>query len=118
MQPLILLARSLAMAQPAQGGPLRVFVLAGQSNMEGQGAIASKPDRNGGKGSLEYLAKTVRRRRETYVTSLHGGLVHLERAKGDTSRLSLSHYGRAPRKRTILLGAYDGRYRFLRVTRT
>lgn len=57
MQPFILLALSLAMAQPAQAGPLKVFVLAGQSNMEGQGTIASKPDRNGGQGSLEYLVK-------------------------------------------------------------
>jgi len=62
MQRLTLLALALlltdaGMAQPLQAGPLKVFVLAGQSNMEGQGAIASNPDRNGGKGSLEYLVK-------------------------------------------------------------
>jgi hypothetical protein len=38
-------------------GPVKVFILAGQSNMEGHGFIAADPKRNGGKGSLEYLAK-------------------------------------------------------------
>lgn len=37
--------------------PVKVFVLAGQSNMEGQGFIAADPKRNGGKGSLEFLVK-------------------------------------------------------------
>ncbi|MDR3405664.1 MAG: sialate O-acetylesterase [Chthoniobacter sp.] len=37
--------------------PVQVFILAGQSNMEGQGFIAADPKRNGGKGSLEYLVK-------------------------------------------------------------
>jgi len=37
--------------------PVKVFILAGQSNMEGQGIIAADPKRNGGKGSLEYLVK-------------------------------------------------------------
>lgn len=36
--------------------PVKVFVLAGQSNMEGQGFIKADPKRNDGKGSLEYLA--------------------------------------------------------------
>jgi hypothetical protein len=36
-------------------GPLKVFILAGQSNMEGQGQIKSTA--NGGKGSLEFLVK-------------------------------------------------------------
>jgi len=62
-----LLALSLAaLAQPAdpskplpQAGqsPLKVFILAGQSNMEGQGIIKLDPKRNEGKGSLEYLVK-------------------------------------------------------------
>jgi len=34
---------------------VKVFILAGQSNMEGHGAISS--DQNGGKGSLSYLAE-------------------------------------------------------------
>ena len=37
--------------------PVKVFILAGQSNMEGQGIIAADAKRNGGKGSLEYLVK-------------------------------------------------------------
>jgi alpha-galactosidase len=37
--------------------PVKVFILAGQSNMEGQGFIAADPKRNGGKGSLEYVVK-------------------------------------------------------------
>jgi len=36
---------------------VKVFILAGQSNMEGHGFIAAEPKRNGGKGSLEFLAK-------------------------------------------------------------
>jgi len=39
--------------------PVRVFILAGQSNMEGQGFIKADPKRNGGKGSLEYLVKDL-----------------------------------------------------------
>ncbi|MEZ5940395.1 MAG: sialate O-acetylesterase [Planctomycetaceae bacterium] len=39
-----------------KGKTLKVFILAGQSNMEGAGAIVSDPNRNGGRGSLEYLA--------------------------------------------------------------
>jgi alpha-galactosidase len=42
---------------PAAEKPVKVFVLAGQSNMEGHGFVAADPKRNGGKGSLEYLAK-------------------------------------------------------------
>ncbi|MBX9680051.1 MAG: DUF2341 domain-containing protein [Gemmataceae bacterium] len=37
--------------------PVKVFLLAGQSNMEGHGYIAAEPKRNGGKGSLEYLTQ-------------------------------------------------------------
>lgn len=36
---------------------VKVFLLAGQSNMEGAGAITADLKRNEGKGSLEYLAK-------------------------------------------------------------
>jgi len=41
----------------AETGPVRVFVLAGQSNMEGHGFVPADPRRNGGKGSLEFLVK-------------------------------------------------------------
>lgn len=43
-------------ADPAKG-PVKVFILAGQSNMEGHGFIAADPKRNDGKGSLESVAK-------------------------------------------------------------
>ena len=37
--------------------PTKVFILAGQSNMEGQGFIAADPKRNEGRGSLEFVLK-------------------------------------------------------------
>jgi hypothetical protein len=47
-----------ARADQAGGSPVKVFVLAGQSNMEGAGAVNIAPNsRNGGKGTLEFLAK-------------------------------------------------------------
>jgi len=48
-----------ASASAAQAGksPVKVFILAGQSNMEGQGKIVLDPEKNAGKGTLEYLAK-------------------------------------------------------------
>src|SRR5437660_1327356 len=40
-------------------GPLKVFILAGQSNMEGQAvADLDGKDYNGGKGTLKYLLKS------------------------------------------------------------
>jgi len=36
--------------------PVRVFILAGQSNMEGHGFIPAEANRNGGQGSLEFLS--------------------------------------------------------------
>jgi alpha-galactosidase len=56
-------AAVLIPAHAAHGGqagksPVKVFVLAGQSNMEGQGVIKLDPKKNEGKGSLEYLVKT------------------------------------------------------------
>jgi alpha-galactosidase len=50
--------KAAAPAAPAAApGPVKVFVLAGQSNMEGHGFVPADPRRNGGKGSLEYLVK-------------------------------------------------------------
>ena len=37
--------------------PVRVFILAGQSNMEGHGMINAQPNHNGGQGALEFLVK-------------------------------------------------------------
>jgi len=53
---LLSLIASRAFAQAATK-PVRVFVLAGQSNMVGHGFVAADPKRNSGKGSLESLAK-------------------------------------------------------------
>lgn len=53
----VLLLATSATAAQIKKGPVKVFILAGQSNMEGQGKIASEPKSNGGKGSLEYLVK-------------------------------------------------------------
>jgi Carbohydrate esterase, sialic acid-specific acetylesterase len=49
----------VALAAPATAAdkPVKVFILAGQSNMEGHGAVKADPKQNGGKGSLEYVAK-------------------------------------------------------------
>ena len=50
----------LAMTAPTRAEPprkVRVFVLAGQSNMEGTGFVPADPKRNGGQGSLEFLVK-------------------------------------------------------------
>ncbi len=55
----VFLLATLAASHPAEAAtqPVRVFILAGQSNMEGHGFIAAEPKRNGGKGSLEFLVK-------------------------------------------------------------
>ena len=50
---LILAFANAAFAAPRK--PIQVFILAGQSNMEGHGAITANPEQNEGKGSLEYL---------------------------------------------------------------
>src|SRR3954464_14609026 len=46
-----------AAALNAADKPVKVFILAGQSNMEGAGFVKADPKRNGGKGSLERLAR-------------------------------------------------------------
>jgi alpha-galactosidase len=53
-----LLALGQACGAQAGKSPVKVFILAGQSNMEGQGIVAANPNsKNGGKGTLEYLVK-------------------------------------------------------------
>ncbi len=49
----VLITTSLQAAEK----PVKVFILAGQSNMVGSGFVKADPKRNGGKGSLEYLVK-------------------------------------------------------------
>ena len=53
----LLCAPSVGGPAAAASEPVRVFILAGQSNMEGHGIIAADPGRNGGKGSLEILTQ-------------------------------------------------------------
>lgn len=54
---IVLTIACLCFASPvAAEKPVKVFVLAGQSNMEGHGIIKADPKRNGGKGSLEFIA--------------------------------------------------------------
>lgn len=60
MQPIAVFLLVTLAATPlatAAAKPVRVFILAGQSNMEGAGQIKADPKRNGGKGSLEFLVK-------------------------------------------------------------
>ena len=58
--PAVLAALALMLAGSATAAelpPVKVFILAGQSNMEGHGFIAADPQRNEGRGSLEHFAK-------------------------------------------------------------
>jgi len=50
---------ALATIQPSKNAskPVQVYILAGQSNMEGHGLSRRNPERNEGKGTLEALAK-------------------------------------------------------------
>lgn len=60
MKHLVTLLASFIFLTPTHAAdpkPVRVYILAGQSNMEGQGFIAAEAKRNDGKGSLEYLVK-------------------------------------------------------------
>ncbi len=54
--------------------PLKVFILAGQSNMEGHGRIEADPKRNGGQGSLEHLVRSPETKKR---------FAHLVDSKGD-----------------------------------
>ena len=59
---LLMALAMIVLVQTVQAGwtdksPVKVFILAGQSNMEGQGIIKIDAKRNEGKGSLEYLVR-------------------------------------------------------------
>lgn len=54
--------------------PLKVFILAGQSNMVGAGNVAANPQRNDGRGSLEYFVQHAQNPEE---------LAHLTDDKGE-----------------------------------
>lgn len=51
---------TLAVTALPNASAVKVFVLAGQSNMVGHGFVMADPKRNGGKGSLEQVAKDPR----------------------------------------------------------
>ncbi|MCX7008507.1 MAG: sialate O-acetylesterase [Kiritimatiellaeota bacterium] len=53
----IVVVTLLLVVIPTWAAPVKVFILAGQSNMEGQGVIKAEAKRNEGKGSLEFLTK-------------------------------------------------------------
>lgn len=59
LAPFILIVLSAIASAPAAPKPVRVFILAGQSNMEGHGIVPADPKRNGGKGSLEFIVKAA-----------------------------------------------------------
>ncbi len=52
----IMLAFTVTSAACA-GDSVKVFILAGQSNMEGHGKVDAEPKANEGQGSLEWLVK-------------------------------------------------------------
>jgi len=54
---MLLLVLFVASTQAFASDTVRVFILAGQSNMVGAGEVESNPSRNDGKGSLQWLAK-------------------------------------------------------------
>ncbi len=69
MAPLLAHAEAAAPKKPVQ-----VFILAGQSNMVGAGVVPSNPDRNGGKGSLEYLVTAKEsKKRWSHLVDRKGG---------------------------------------------
>jgi alpha-galactosidase len=58
LQCLALASLAIAADQQPASKPVQVFILAGQSNMEGHGVVPADPKRNDGKGSLEFLVKS------------------------------------------------------------
>lgn len=52
---LMTISYDTARADQPGSSPVKVFILAGQSNMVGQGLVPLIPERNEGRGSLEYL---------------------------------------------------------------
>ena len=53
----VLIRLQILHAYQAGKSPVKVFILVGQSNMEGQGKVKIDASRNEGRGSLEYLVK-------------------------------------------------------------
>ena len=55
--PLVLILALMTLPASAAHKPVKVFILAGQSNMEGHGKVSAEPKANDGLGSLEWLVK-------------------------------------------------------------
>ncbi len=55
---LLLVVSRHGMADASGDAPVKVFVLAGQSNMVGAGQIKANPERNDGQGSLEWMVES------------------------------------------------------------
>ena len=55
--PYLAIAVMILASRARADDPVRVFILAGQSNMAGAGQIVANPDRNEGRGSLEWLTR-------------------------------------------------------------
>ena len=53
----VLILAHAANAAQVRKGPVKVFILAGQSNMQGHGIVRADPQRNQVRGTLEYLVK-------------------------------------------------------------
>lgn len=68
-----LLAAAMIAAPQTQGTVVKVFVLAGQSNMQGHGFIKADPNRNSGRGCLEHLATQPATRRKYRHLLAKGG---------------------------------------------
>jgi len=58
----------LLAATGVEAKPLKVFILAGQSNMEGQGVVSmdGEKDYNGGKGNLVWSMKNSKKISSTW----------------------------------------------------
>jgi alpha-galactosidase len=57
--PLLAVLSLISAIHAADPKPVKVYILAGQSNMEGHGFVAADPKRNEGKGSLEWATKQL-----------------------------------------------------------
>jgi hypothetical protein len=70
---LLLLASVITLGELPEKTPVQVFILAGQSNMEGVGKIDGDPKRNAGKGSLSNMAdNSASRDRYRHLRDNHG----------------------------------------------
>ena len=67
------LANPASAAEAKSNGKLKVFILAGQSNMQGHGVVKADARRNGGKGSLEFIARAEKTKKRLAHTINENG---------------------------------------------